>query len=117
MAAMISVWTTISRTGFQPISTMSPSRVFMPSAAMAATRHQRDKVLPEFLHDLGHRQQAVGDDQRQEAGDKQRQDRRPVFAAALAVRNRPTATITGASIATRISLTTVPVSPASVEMA
>ena len=36
----------ISTTGFQPMSTISRKWVFTPSAAMAATRHQRDAVLP-----------------------------------------------------------------------
>ena len=73
-----------------------------------------------FADEFGDRHQAVDDDQRRECGDEPGQQRRPLALAMAALRSRPNArsqTITGSSIATRISLTTVAVSPASGEMA
>ena len=87
---------------------------------MAATRHQREAVLPASLHDCGHWQQAVERHQAEEDGQEPGQDAAAVSPSPGPLsrgRTSPIATMTGSSIATRISLTTVAVSPASGEMA
>ncbi|MCY1373294.1 hypothetical protein D9M69_605590 [compost metagenome] len=109
---------TINRMGLIPTDASSLSCVFMPSALMAITRHQRDRLFPASCTACG---------------------MKPVLLAAART-TKPTANhgssggrllpgsaprtrvimaaqrITGSSIATRISFTTVALSPVSWDM-
>ena len=92
----------------------------MPMPAIEATRHQRERSLPVLATHVRQPAGAVDHHQQREADREARQQRRARAAWALAglrVRDIRTAkTITGTSIATRISLTTVATSPVSCDM-
>ena len=77
--AMKMVSSTINMAGRQPADAMSLIRVFIPSAAIAATRQKRESRLPPSRTQVGHGKDAVGDDEKRKGRGEPRQDRRAVL--------------------------------------
>ena len=107
-------------TGFQPTRARSPSDVFVPSAAIAVTRHQREASCKPLA--TGWRQPArrIHGDECGKADEEHRQQRWPGLepsddAEPERCTTNETTRTTGSSMATRNSLTIVAVSPAAVE--
>ena len=102
-----------------PTAASSLSWVFMPMAAMAITRHQRDSSLtplwtmagtqPVLLMQASTRKPTAN--MGSSGGRLSKAPSAPCIRVIMAA-----ATITGSSMATRISLTTVATSPVSVDM-
>ena len=108
---------TISNTGLRPTVTSSFNCVFMPMPAIDATRHQRENSLPPCVTALGSTPVLlIATSTAKATANHGSSGGRGPLASCVDMRartNMTANTITGTSIATRISLTTVAMSPVS----